>query len=98
MYLSKGEASQHYGRDSHRDINRVWKLVFLVSALVGLQFWLSPPLQAATLPPGFVDSLVREVVRPTDVTWTPDGRMILLQQTGVVTIRTTTGQSVTALQ
>jgi glucose/arabinose dehydrogenase len=40
------------------------------------------PASAATLPPGFTDSLVTAVGSPTALAWTPDGRMLITEQTG----------------
>src|SRR5688572_20823919 len=94
MHLLWSSVPRHYLWGNLWGSHGVLKLTLLLSALVGLQFWLSSPLQAATLPPGFTDSLVREVVRPTDAAWTPDGRIILLQQMGQVHIITPAGQSV----
>ena len=40
------------------------------------------PAGASTLPPGFSDSVVASVVGPTDVAFTPDGRLLITTQDG----------------
>ena len=44
----------------------------------------STPVSAATVPPGFTDSLVATFVRPTAVESLPDGRIVVLEQSGRV--------------
>lgn len=41
---------------------------------------------AATYPPGFDDTLVASVPGPTDIAFTPDGRMLVTRQLGVVLV------------
>ncbi len=41
---------------------------------------------APTGPPGFSDSLVLALPFPTGIAWTPDGRMLLIQDTGQVRV------------
>ncbi|HEY3240467.1 MAG TPA: PQQ-dependent sugar dehydrogenase [Acidimicrobiia bacterium] len=60
-----------------------WALlaVLLVSP-VGLISPLSPPRAEAAVPAGFADQFVASVASPTDVAFTPDGRMLITSQSG----------------
>jgi len=51
---------------------------FLLPSLVAL----AEPSTAATAPPGFTDTTVHSLPTPTAITWTPDGRMLLTQDSG----------------
>lgn len=57
--------------------------------LVGLLLLLAPnPIRAATYSvPGFSDTAVATgLIQPTDFAWTPDGRMLILEQAGRVRV------------
>src|SRR5581483_5242818 len=57
-------------------------LLGLLGALTG---GVAPaPVQAATLPSGFTDGPVAAVAAPTDLAFTPDGRMLVTTQPGVL--------------
>ena len=58
-------------------------LVFVLAACAtGPQVQEGPPLQAAALPPGFSDTLVAGVPKPTALAATPDGRLLITSQEG----------------
>lgn len=59
-------------------------LTALVAALVLLPSAPSPVRAAPTLPAGFVDELVTAVGAPTALAFTPDGRMLVTTQPGVL--------------
>ena len=43
-------------------------------------------------PPGFTDTLVNSVPTPTGMDWTPDGRMLVTQDSGQIRVVTKGGQ------
>ncbi|MGH8992386.1 MAG: PQQ-dependent sugar dehydrogenase [Acidimicrobiia bacterium] len=60
-----------------------WALLAVVLVAPGGPFSpLSPPRAEASVPAGFADQLVAAVPVPTDVAFTPDGRMLVTSQTG----------------
>src|SRR5690242_13533090 len=54
----------------------------LIALLLMAQLLLSAPLLAATPPADFTDALVTNLASPTALAFTPDGRLLLTQQTG----------------
>ena len=54
----------------------------MLSVLVSAALSLPPPAAAATLPSGFSDDPVVSVGAPTDLAFTPDGRMLITTQPG----------------
>jgi glucose/arabinose dehydrogenase/PKD repeat protein len=59
-------------------------LVLVVLATTAL---LDPQSSRAQVPSGFADSLVGNVSSPTDIDFTPDGRMLVTSQTGRIYMR-----------
>ncbi len=43
---------------------------------------LNPAVATAAVPPNFEDTFVASVSGPTDMTWTPDGRMLIIGKGG----------------
>ncbi len=56
-----------------------WLLLALIGALI---LPLASQARARAVPADFVDELVTSVTAPTDLNWTPDGRMLITQQSG----------------
>ena len=57
-----------------------WLICLLI--LAPFLFAAPPPVLAATFPAGFADALVASIPAPTALAFTPDGRMLVSQQTG----------------
>jgi len=56
-------------------------------AIVPLSIALVAPSNGQAAPPtGFTDSFVTSVSGPTDVDWTPDGRMLIINKAGQVRV------------
>ena len=70
-------ASQATGLTRHL-IRIVLSFVLLLSTMDQV----TPVAEAATLPPGFVDSFVATVDKPTALAFTPDGRLLAASQPG----------------
>ena len=67
-------------------LRRIARTCVYTGAIAGL-LGLSGPAAAATpVPPGFTDSLVADVSRPTALAFTPDGRMLITTQNGQLRI------------
>ncbi len=56
----------------------------ILSVLFSILWRSTPALGAATLPPDFADTLVATVPYPTALAFTPDGRLLISSQTGVL--------------
>ena len=69
---------------------RVYLLFLLLATTLGL----TPPPLGATVPAGFTDALVAAVSLPTALAFTPDGRLLITQQSG--SLRVFTGGSLLA--
>ena len=54
----------------------------LLALVLFVQLLGAMPLLAATPPADFSDTLVTNLSSPTALAWTPDGRLLLTQQTG----------------
>ncbi|MDQ3945969.1 MAG: PQQ-dependent sugar dehydrogenase [Actinomycetota bacterium] len=68
------------------DVRLRWALIAaLLVAPLGI-IRAAPAQGAATLPSGFVDVLVAQVDQPTGLTFTPDGRMIVIGKRGKVLV------------
>jgi glucose/arabinose dehydrogenase len=69
------------------DVRLRWALIV---ALLLAPMWIvqatTPARGAATLPSGFIDELVAQVSQPTGLTFTPDGRMIVIGKMGQVRV------------
>ena len=64
----------------------VAKLTLVLAVLVTTGL-LNPGDARATVPSGFADSLVGSVAQPTDIDFTPDGRMLVTSQGGRIYLR-----------
>jgi glucose/arabinose dehydrogenase len=53
---------------------------------LSLSLALGHPLFAATLPPGFSETIVASVSQPTGFVFTPDGRLLILEKTGAIRV------------
>ncbi|HZX55376.1 MAG TPA: PQQ-dependent sugar dehydrogenase, partial [Ilumatobacteraceae bacterium] len=72
---------------------RIAAAIALVAVAIPATVTASPPAVAAvvTLPAGFVDELVTTVPSPTALAFTPDARMLITTQPGVLRVRTAAG-------
>jgi glucose/arabinose dehydrogenase len=67
------------------DVRLRWALIvaLLVTPLAIIR---AAPAQGGVLPTGFIDELVAQVDQPTGVTFTPDGRMLVIGKAGKVLV------------
>ncbi|GAA2721891.1 PQQ-dependent sugar dehydrogenase [Cellulomonas aerilata] len=70
---------------------RLVLVVVLALLSAGLGVVASSPARAATVPPGFGDTLVAAVRAPTAIAFMPDGRMLVTEQGGRLRVRTASG-------
>src|SRR5688572_29883270 len=98
MFLKKlsSRPAEHSGLRIHPFAarpERRWALRSLLQLGLALIIVLSmlsvnPDVATAAVPPNFEDTFVTSVSGPTDLTWTPDGRMLIIGKGGQLRVYT----------